>query len=309
MRLGPPRGFGWFAGGTSLVEAILVLALVTLIAAIVSDARRCALAALAPLVGRGPDRTATGAVDVIFWSWAVLHRVLAVTITIAFHRRRLSTARRDSSWNPLQPDIPPPPFDRRLPHAPRLSIAFLLTWMATTAFVLFLFNLCGMAQVKLAVNGRLLLPASPPSSAGCWPGSNPSRSGGSAATARREFSVLDRRRSALHRSERDYVSQPATGDLTARVDTAWALSIEEGNSTGSAAVRLTVAQVDDFKRTLAAQPPAPALRTDSVSKLAAVTAAAPELLRLRSTGLGHRSAGGVSHGGRPSDLCNTQLSQ
>ena len=51
-------------------------------------------------------------------------------------------------------------------------------------------------------------------------------------------------------------------------------------------MRLTVAQVDEIKRTLAAQPPAPALRTDSVSKLAAVTAAAPELLRLRSTGWG-----------------------
>lgn len=51
-------------------------------------------------------------------------------------------------------------------------------------------------------------------------------------------------------------------------------------------MRLTVAQVDEIRRTLAAQPPAPTLRTDRVSKLAAVTAAAPELLRLRSTGWG-----------------------
>jgi hypothetical protein len=56
--------------------------------------------------------------------------------------------------------------------------------------------------------------------------------------------------------------------------------------TGSAAVRLTVAQVDEIRRQLAAQPPAPTVRGDSVSKLAAVTAAAPELLGLRRNGWG-----------------------
>lgn len=59
-----------------------------------------------------------------------------------------------------------------------------------------------------------------------------------------------------------------------------------GNRTGSATVRLTVAQVDEIRRKLAAQPPAPAVRGDSVSKLAAITAAAPELLGLRRTGWG-----------------------
>jgi hypothetical protein len=59
-----------------------------------------------------------------------------------------------------------------------------------------------------------------------------------------------------------------------------------GNSTGSAAVRLTVAQVDEIRRQLAAQPPAPTVRHDSMTKLAAVTAAAPELLGLRRTGWG-----------------------
>jgi hypothetical protein len=51
-------------------------------------------------------------------------------------------------------------------------------------------------------------------------------------------------------------------------------------------VRLTVAQVDEIRRQLAAQPPAPTVRGDSVSKLAAVTAAAPELLGLRRNGWG-----------------------
>lgn len=59
-----------------------------------------------------------------------------------------------------------------------------------------------------------------------------------------------------------------------------------GNRTGSATVRLTVAQVDEIRRKLAAQPPAPTVRGDSVSKLAAVTAAAPELLGLRRAGWG-----------------------
>lgn len=58
------------------------------------------------------------------------------------------------------------------------------------------------------------------------------------------------------------------------------------NGTGSAAVRLTAAQGDEIRRKLAAQPPAPTVRSDSVSKLAAVTAAAPELLGLRRTGWG-----------------------
>jgi hypothetical protein len=51
-------------------------------------------------------------------------------------------------------------------------------------------------------------------------------------------------------------------------------------------VRLTVAQVDEIRRKLAAQPPAPVVRGASVSKLAAVTAAAPELLGLRRSGWG-----------------------
>ena len=51
-------------------------------------------------------------------------------------------------------------------------------------------------------------------------------------------------------------------------------------------MRLTVAQVDEIRRKLAAQPPAPMVRGNGVSKLAAVTAAAPELLGLRRTGWG-----------------------
>jgi hypothetical protein len=51
-------------------------------------------------------------------------------------------------------------------------------------------------------------------------------------------------------------------------------------------MRLTIVQVDQIRAKLAAQPPAPAMRADSVSKLAAVTAAAPELLGLRRMGWG-----------------------
>jgi hypothetical protein len=60
----------------------------------------------------------------------------------------------------------------------------------------------------------------------------------------------------------------------------------DGRGNGSATVRLTVGQVDEIRRMLAAQPPAPTVRGDRVSKLAAITAAASELLRLRRTGWG-----------------------
>jgi hypothetical protein len=98
--------------------------------------------------------------------------------------------------------------------------------------------------------------------------------------------VSDRPPLRLSGSQRDWVKsspQPATSlpewILRGRHRSTW-------QQQGNAAVRLTVAQVDEIRRQLAAQPPAPTVRGDSVSKLAAVTAAAPELLGLRRNGWG-----------------------
>jgi hypothetical protein len=69
---------------------------------------------------------------------------------------------------------------------------------------------------------------------------------------------------------------------------------------GSAAVKITVAQIDEMRAKLAALPAAPAAPTQPATKMEAVTALAPELVALRERGWGlHALAAFMTEGGFP----------
>ena len=69
---------------------------------------------------------------------------------------------------------------------------------------------------------------------------------------------------------------------------------------GSAAVKITVAQIDEMRAKLAALPAAPAVPTQPASKMEAVTALAPELVALRGRGWGLQAlAAFMTEGGFP----------
>jgi hypothetical protein len=69
---------------------------------------------------------------------------------------------------------------------------------------------------------------------------------------------------------------------------------------GSAAVKITVGQIDEMRAKLAALPAAPVVPTQPATKMEAVTALAPELVALRGRGWGlHALAAFMTEGGFP----------